>query len=395
MNQQRKPPSGPPHVACIVETSMAFGREILWGVARYVGESGPWTVYIEQRSLTDQAPPWLATWVGDGIISRLTPSQTRRLGARGIPIVDLNDQGPGPCRPHIRSDHRAEGALAAEHLLERGFTSFAFFGYPHFAWSGECRAGFSATLEAAGYLCAHYRLAQRVSWGHQQPSWEVEVEGVARWIQSLPKPLGLMACNDFRGTQALDACRRSGIAVPEEVAVIGVDNEELVCKLACPPLSSVVPNARSIGYEAAALLDRLMRGEPEPATPLSIPPAEVIARHSTDVNAIADPDVAAAMRFIREHACEGIGVEDVLAWVPVSRSVLQRRFRKLLGRSIHGVIAGVRLQRAKKLLVETDLGLAAIAQRTGFSHGENLCAAFRQAVGLPPGTYRREHAQLA
>jgi LacI family transcriptional regulator, galactose operon repressor len=386
--------SGPPHVACIVETSMAFGREILWGVARYVGDSGPWIVYIEQRSLTDQAPPWLATWDGDGIISRLTPSQTRRLGARGIPIVDLNDQGPGPCRPHIRSDHRSEGALAAEHLLERGFTSFAFFGYPHFAWSGECRAGFSATLEAAGYFCAHYRSAQRVSWGHQQPSWEVEVEGVARWIQSLPKPLGLMACNDFRGSQALDACRRAGIAVPEEVAVIGVDNEELVCKLACPPLSSVVPNARSIGYEAAALLDRMMRGEPGPATPVSIPPAEVIARLSTDVNAIADPDVAAAMRFIREHACEGIGVEDVLSRVPVSRSVLQRRFRKLLGRSIHGVIAGVRLQCAKKLLVETDLSLAVIAKRAGFSHVEYLCAAFRQAVGRSPGIYRREHVQL-
>jgi LacI family transcriptional regulator len=222
----------------------------------------------------------------------------------------------------------------------------------------------------------------------------VEVEEVARWIHSLPKPLGLMACNDFRGIQALDACRRAGIAVPEEMAVIGVDNEELVCKLAYPPLSSVVPNARRIGYEAAALLDRLMRGEPEPTIPLAIPPLEVITRLSTDVNAIADPDVAAAMRFIREHACEGIGVDEVLAQVPVSRSVLQRRFRSLLGRSIHAVIAAVRLQRAKQLLVETDLSLAVIAKRTGFSHVEYLCAAFRQAVGLPPGAYRREHAQV-
>ena len=373
---------------------MAFGREILWGVARYLQESGPWTVYIEQRSLTDQAPPWLETWEGDGIISRLAPRQARRLRASGIPTVDLNDQGPGPCRPHIRSDHRAEGALAAEHLLERGFMSFAFFGYPQFAWSRECRCGFTAALQAAGHSCAPYRRAQRVSWGHQQPSWEVEVEGVAQWLQSLPKPLGLMACNDFRGIQALDACRRAEIAVPEEVAVIGVDNEELVCTLAYPPLSSVVPNARRIGYEAAALLDRLMRGEPEPAAPLAIPPTEVITRLSTDVNAIADPDVAAAMRFIREHACEGIGVDEILAQVPVSRSVLQRRFRSLLGRSIHTVIAAVRLQRAKQLLVETDLSLAVIAKRTGFAHVEYLCAAFRQAVGLPPGAYRREHAEL-
>jgi LacI family transcriptional regulator len=381
-------------VACIVETSMAFGREILGGVTRYLQESGPWTVYIEQRSLTDQAPRWLETWEGDGIISRLAPRLARRLHARGIPTVDLNDQGPGPCRPHIRSDYRAEGALAAEHLLERGFTSFAFFGYPQRTRSRECWCGFTATLQATGHGCEHYRRAQRVSWGHQQPSWEVEVEGVAQWIQSLPKPLGLMACNDFRGIQALDACRRAGIAVPEEVAVIGVDNEELVCTLAYPPLSSVVPNARRIGYEAAALLDRLMRGESEPAAPLAIPPTEVITRLSTDVNAIADPEAAAAMRFIREHACEGIGVDEVLAQVPVSRSVLQRRFRSLLGRSIHAVIAAVRLQRAKELLVETDLSLAVIANRTGFSHVEYLCAAFRQAVGLPPGAYRREHSQV-
>jgi LacI family transcriptional regulator len=395
MNQRRKPWSDPPHVACIVETSMAFGREILWGVARYVQENGPWTIYIEQRSVSDRAPPWLKTWDGDGIISRLAPRQTRELRATGIPTVDLNDQGPGPCRPDICSDHRAEGALAAQHLLERGFTAFAFFGYPQFAWSRAFREGLEARLREAGYACHGYRRTQRVSWGHQQASWEVEVEGVAGWIRSLPKPLGLIACNDFRGIQALDACRRSGIAVPEEVAVVGVDNEELVCTLAYPPLSSVVPNARSIGYEAAALLDRLMRGEAAPTTPRLIPPVEVITRLSTDVNAMADTDVAAAMRFIREHACEGIAVRDVLSQVPVSRSVLQRRFRTLLGRTIHGAIAGVRLQRAKQLLIETDLPLSAIAQRTGFSHVEYLCAAFRQATGLPPGTYRREHARLA
>ncbi len=307
--------------------------------------------------------------------------------------MDLNDQGPGPCRPDIRSDHRAEGALAAEHLLERGFTSFAFFGYPRFAWSGECQSGFTARLQAAGHSCQHYRRAERVSWHHQQSSWEREVERVAQWIHSLPKPLGLMACNDFRGIQALDACRRAGIAVPEQVAVIGVDNEELVCKLAYPPLSSVVPNARSIGYKAATLLDRLMKGEPEPAVPLLIPPAEVITRLSTDVNAITDPNVAAAMLFIREHACEGIGVSDVLSHVPVSRSVLQRRFRSLLGRPIHRMIAGVRLQRAKQLLVETDLPLTVIAKRAGFSHAEYLNAAFRQAFGLPPGIYRRGQTQ--
>ena len=231
--------------------------------------------------------------------------------------MDLNDQGPGLCRPHIRSDHRAEGVLAAEHLLERGFTSFAYFGYPQFAWSRDCQRRFSARLRGAGYSCHEYRQAQRVSWGLQQESWEMDVEGVARWITSLPKPLGLMAGNDFRGVQALDGCRRAGIAVPEMVAVIAVNNEELACELAYPPLSSVVPNARSIGYEAAALLDRLMRGEPEPANPIAIRPVEIVTRLSTDISAIVDRDVAEATRFIRENACEGIKVADVLSRVPV------------------------------------------------------------------------------
>jgi LacI family transcriptional regulator len=380
-------------VALIVETAMAFGRGILWGVAQYLRENGPWTVYIEQRSLGGRAPPWLKTWDGDGVVSRLSPRENRRLQLSGLHTVDLNDQGPGPCRPHIQSDHRAEGALAAWHLLERGFRTYAFFGYPRFRWSEGCREGFTGTLHAAGHSCHEYRRAQPVSWGHQQPSWEVEVDGVARWIASLPKPLGLMACNDFRGIQALDACRRAGIAVPEEVAVIGVDNEELVCELAYPPLSSVVPNARGIGYEAAALLDRLMKRDAEPTFQLAVAPVEVITRVSTDVTAMTDPDVAASMRFIREHACEGIGVDDVLAQVPVSRSVLQRRFRSLLGKTVHAVIAGVRLQRAKQLLVETDLTLAVIAKRTGFSHVEYLSAAFRQATGLPPGAYRRKHSR--
>jgi LacI family transcriptional regulator len=351
--------------------------------------NGPWTVYIEQRSLVDPAPPWLESWDGDGVISRLPPRETRLLRAAGIHTVDLNDQGPGQCRPHIQSDHRAEGALGAEHLIERGFASFAFFGYPQFAWSRDCRTGFTATVHAAGHPCHQYRRTQRVSLGHQQPSWELEVEGVADWIRSLPKPLGLMACNDFRGIQALDACRRAGIAVPEEVAVIGVDDEELVCQLAYPPLSSVVPNAPGIGYEAAALLDRLMRGEPEPTASLSIAPVGITTRLSTDVTAIADPEVAAAMRFIREHASEGIGVADVLSRVPVSRSVLQRKFRRFLGRSIHGAIARVKLERVKQLLVETDLPLSVIAKRTGFSHVEYLSATFRQAFGLPPGSYRQ------
>jgi len=384
---------------------MAYGREILRGVSQYIRENGPWTVYLEHRSLQDPEPPWLRNWNGDGIISGAIPPSASLAHAKSIPTVDLNDQGslhgsngkpsPRPSRrqPHIQSDHRAIGAWAAEHLLERGFSHFAFFGYPGFAWSRRILQGFTAAVREAGHFCYHYQDAQVVSWSHQLPAWEAEVDGASRWIAGLPKPLGLMACNDFRGLQALDACRRAGVAVPEEVAVIGADNEVLACELAYPPLSSVIPDCRRIGYEAAALLDGLMQGAPAPSSTLEIPPLGIATRQSTDVTAIADPSVAVAMTFIREHACEGIDVEDVLNHVLVSRSVLQKRFRATLHRTIHEVIAGERLRRVKQLLIETELSLQGIAERSGFSHLEYLSAVFRKATGSTLAVYRKEHTR--
>ena len=202
-----------------------------------------------------------------------------------------------------------------------------------------------------------------------------------------------MAGNDPRGIQLLDACRRAGVAVPEEVAVVGVDNDELVCELAYPPLSSVIPDAVRIGYEAAALLDRLMKGEPAPAAMQTIPPQGLAIRQSSDVTAIADPRLADAMRFIREHACDGIGVDDVLDHLAVSRSVLQRLFRKHFDRTILDTITGVRIARVKQLLTETDLPLAAIAQRAGFSYMEYLSNTFRRQTGWTPSAFRREFAR--
>ena len=389
---KRRERSGPPHVALIVETSMAYGREILHGVAQYIRENGPWTVYFEQRSLLDPAPSWFHDWEGDGIIYGSSFRGSRLARASGIPTVSLDDQRTGPGSAQIRSDHEAIGSLAADHLLDRGYTRFAFFGYPNLDWSRRCYEGFAARVRAEGYACAEYGAAQPVSWGHHLPSWETELNGVSRWIADQPRPLGLMACNDFRGVQALDACRRAGIAVPEEVAVIGVDNEVLACELAYPPLSSVIPDCRRIGYEAAAMLDQFMNGAAVPAETCVIPPLGIVSRQSSDATAIADPAVALAMRFIREHARDGIGVEDVLDRVPVSRSILQRRFRAVLGRTIHDMIAAERLRRVKELLVETDLSLPLVADRAGFTHPEYLSAVFRKATGFTLAAYRRRFA---
>jgi LacI family transcriptional regulator len=391
MNQNHRVRPPLPHVALVVETSTAFGRAILGGIAQYVREYGPWTVYIEQRSLQDRMPPWMKRWNGDGIIARAsTPTSVRELLRTKIPTVDLNDQVRDTGLPQIHTDHAAIARLAAEHMIERGFRHFSFFGFPVFEWSERRQEAFARRVVEVGHTFHEGPPPRRVSWGHQQDSWEDEIDGVARWIKNMPKPFGVMAGNDIRGSQLLDACRRAGVAVPEEVAVVGVDNEELVCQLAYPPLSSVVPDAHGIGYEAAALLDNLMKGKPARESLRLIPPLGVVTRQSSDVTAIPDPRLADALRFIREHACEGISVDDVIDHANLSRSSLQRLFRTVLNKSILDAITDVRMQRVRQLLAQTDLPLTEIAHRTGYAYTEYLSTTFRRESGKSPSAYRRE-----
>jgi LacI family transcriptional regulator len=381
-----------PHVALIVETSTVFGRQVFRGVGIYVRENGPWSVYIEQRSIYDPAPPWLKNWQGDGIISRAAyPELAQLVLHTGIPAVDLQEQVLGLGLPRIVNDNQAIGRMAAEHLLERGFTHFGFIGHPGIGWSEGRFDGFRSAARAAGHEVDRYRGTKTLRRYHQR-SWEKEVDDVAAWVRAMPKPAGIMACNDFRAVQLLDACRRAQVAVPEEAAVIGVDNEPVACEIADPTLSSVVPDAVRIGYEAAALLDSLMRGRRATTAELCLPPTGVVTRRSTDITAITDPLVASALQFIRQHACDGINVEDLLCRLGVSRSVLQRRFRQSTHRSVHDAIIAERLRKVKELAAETSLSLPEIAERTGFVHAEYLSTVFKERTGTTISDYRKSHA---
>jgi len=385
---KRRP--GPPHVALIVETSLAYGRGLLQGIGQYIRENGPWSVYLEQRSLYDPPPPWLHGWKGDGIISRASaPAMAKIIVDTGIATVDLNEEVIGLGLPLIYNDHHLIGRMAAEHLLERGFTHFGYIGFEGIEWSRRRQQGFVATVTARGFRCEVHENPRSMSRHGGHPRWEEELERVARWVGELPKPTGVMACNDFRAVQLLDACRRAAVAVPEQVAVVGVDNEDVACELCNPPLTSVIPDAERIGYEAAQLLDQLMKGQKPSFQEKYVPPRGLVTRQSTDVTAINDPIVAAAVHFIRRHACDGIGVDDVVEASNVSRSVLQRRFRALMTRSIHDVILGIRLERVKQLLTDTTLPLPDIADRTGFNHSEYLSMVFKQRTGQTITAFRR------
>jgi LacI family transcriptional regulator len=376
------------HVALMIETSLVYGRQLLRGIIRYLRSHQPWSVFFELRELGAAPPDWLKDWHGDGIICRPTSPQLADLFKRKrIAVVNLNDVTGHLGLPLIESDHVAIGRLAAEHLLERGFRHFGFCGFSDHAWSGKRREGFADRLTEAGCDCAVYESP----WGGPAAHpWEKEQGQIGRWLAKLPRPAGVMACNDMRGQHVLDACQRVQLGVPENVAVIGVDDDVLLCELCDPPLSSVVPNAERVGYEAAALLDRLMAGEKPTRMESRIEPLGVTTRQSTDVLAIDDPHVASAVRYIREHACHGATVSGVLDHVPLSRTILERRFRKYLGRSPQAEIRAVQLKRVQQLLAETDLRLERIAELAGFEHPEYMSVVFKREIGQTPGDYRRQ-----
>ena len=222
-----------------------------------------------------------------------------------------------------------------------------------------------------------------------QLGWQTQQIDLIAWLQQLPKPVGIMACNDVRGQHVLDACRQADIAVPEEVAVVGVDNDPVICDYCGPPLSSVIPDSRRVGYEAARMLDSIMAGNCPTHRVTMIPPLDIAVRQSSDVLAVDDPDIAAAMRFIREHACQGMTIDDLLKAIPLSRSQLERKFRKHFGRSPQVEVRLVQLKRARQLLAQTDLSLDQVASRVGFAHSEYFSVVFKRHLGETPGQYRR------
>lgn len=270
------------------------------------------------------------------------------------------------------------GRMAATHLMDRGLRSLGCFTFPKHPWAERRARGFREAAAAAG--CAYQ--------GYE-PREEFEERACAAWLRSLPKPAGVMACCDAWGRLISDSCSRLRIAVPEEVAIVGIDNDEVQCELTSPPMSSVIIPAVSLGDTAARLAAELLaKGEAARRT-VVVPPAGVAVRASTDTMAIGDREVAAAVRYIADHAAEGATVREVLQHVPADRRTLERRFRLHVGRTMLAEIRRVRIEQAKRLLVVSDLPVADIAERCGFSGPTHLGVAFRQELGVTATTYRR------
>jgi len=372
-----------PEVAVLVDTSRSYGRDIVRGIRCYVAEHGPWSLYLEPRDLHSQFPVWLKKWKGDGILSR-TVDETllRQLKATKLPVVELRTTVLKHPFPFVGMDNSVVGERVAQHLRNRGFQHFACVLDDSENFFIERSELFAQTVRGLGCECPVFH-SQRQHWGQHQRE-------LASWLRDLPKPGGVFAVNDQMGFWVLDAARRFGIAVPEEVAVVGAENDNMLCETASPPLSSVRLRGQAVGYHAAKLLDEWMAGRriPQPAERHYLLPGDIVVRQSSDIVAVEDARIAAALRFIRQHATEQIDVPRIAREAALSRTVLERRMKVLIGRSPEE-INRLRFAAVEKLLAQTDLTLDAIAARCGFTHPQYMAEAFKKRQGITPGEFRK------
>lgn len=372
-----------PNVALLIETTRSYGRNVLRGIGDYTRVYGPWLFHLPV-SVPVTSIPSNDEWDGTGIIAQphQDPRLVRELTDCGIPVVSLSGPPGAGGLPAVRPNQEAVADLALAHFRDRGFIRFAYCGIPsERGWppTGEL---FRQRVEAAGFSCDIYLPA------YDPEARTLRLNHMSKWVKGLQKPIALLAGNDLRAREVLDACRLASLHVPEEVAVLGVGDDELICEMAAPPLSSVIHNARRVGYEAAAMLDRLMLGQ-KVAADLVIDPIGVKARQSSDLLAIEDSEVAKAVRFIRENACAGIRVDDVLEQVALSRRALEKRFQHCVGRPPHTEIRRVQLERVKELLVGSEYKLERIAEIAGFSSAQYLAGLFHRVMKMTPGAWRQ------
>ncbi|MGL4943097.1 MAG: substrate-binding domain-containing protein [Thermoguttaceae bacterium] len=373
-----------------IETSRSFGRDILTGISRYLLENPGWSITFEPHGFLEAPSSVMHEWQGDGIITRTaTQEQGDLLYSKGVPLVELCGQGT-TFVPDVRTDERAEAKLVLQHFREARLEHLAVFGYGNVWWTVRRAAALQSVLETdAEELHVFPTLGKGPPVCY--PVIEREDELILpTWLANLPKPIGIWCVGDVRAIQLLEACKRLGLAVPDEVAILGTTNDAILCCILTPNLSSLELDAKQIGYEAARRLDAKMRGETF-SNAVEVKPLGIVVRQSTDVFHSEDADLARAIRFIRDNALDGISVYDVIRATGLSRSTLQRKFKKVLDTNPAREILRIRIEYAKRLLLETDINLETIAMKIGFDTLEYFVQAFRRECGITPARFRQQH----
>lgn len=388
---QRREPAR--RVILIYDASQPFDIKVIQGVADFVRTHPGWRLFFHEGADAVRQPPHFEGWPADGVICSCRVAGIAT-GNRdwGVPVVAFggtwsDNAACDACLHCVAADQIAVGRLGAEHLLKRGFRQLAFCGYGgngEHVWSAKRAEAFTRRATEAAVPCETFSPD-----GASAP-WPTLHQKLAEWLGTLPRPVGLMAANDRRARQIIEACHHLGLSVPEDVAVLGVDDDPVICELCQPTISSIDQSGRRIGRDAAELLSALMRGEPHGRGPRVVQPGGISERRSTDIIAVQDKLAAAALALVRSRACEGIKIADVADALAISRSTLQTRFKHAVGRTIHDEMRRVRIDTARRLLSDTDTPIKQVADQSGFRTVQHLTAVFRQVMGITPARYREE-----
>jgi LacI family transcriptional regulator len=376
-----------PRVAVLVDTSTSWGRRVVKGINNYTLKHEAWQLFVEARGLEEriQVP---SGWEGEGVIARVgNEMMSADLRARRLPVVNVSGiQLRGISFSQVTTDVNALAGLALRHFLDRGFRQFAYFSLLGLSYVATQQQAFIAAVKKSGHECDVYGVKPH---GGAEPDWNLDSAELQTWLKALPKPVGILTWNADSGRQLIYACELAGLHVPEEVAILSGSDDDLLCEVSHIPMSAILVAAEQIGYQAAELLDRLMKGKAVPKKPLLLPPLGVTTRQSTETMALRDAALVKALSFIRENAARLIQVEDVTRQAGVSRRGLERRFVQALGRTPAEEIRRVHLERAKKLLLETDLPIPEVASGSGFGSPEYMTYVFRSEFKQTPLKYRK------
>ncbi|MBD1387811.1 DNA-binding transcriptional regulator [Neiella sp. HB171785] len=381
-------------ITLLFNANKVYDRQVIEGIGEYLQASqADWDIFFEDdfRCRIDR----IRDWMGDGIIADYDdPEIVAATKDLDIPVIGVggsyHDPSKYPNMPYVATDNAGLVKAAYEHLREKGLEQFAFYGLPEspqMRWAQERELAFKELVQADGYNGEVYRGTLTTP-----ENWRYAMNRIADWLQRLPHPIGIIAVTDARARHLLQVCERLGLIVPDKVAVIGIDNEDLARYLTRVPLSSVNQGCKNMGYEAAKLLHRELQDKPVKRSRILIPPQGVVERQSTDFKALKDAYVIQAMHFIRHNACKGIKVDQVLDFVGISRSNLEKRFRDERGHSIHTEIHESKLQRAQQLLRSSELPTAEIASLCGYPSLQYMYAVFKKDLGQTPKEYRNNRS---
>ena len=380
-------------IILLSDFSEEYNKNLLRGITRYSKDHGPWTfckmpTYYRETLGIDGILKWAQEWEANGIIGQFyNGEEVEKFTKARIPVIAQDFKERFTDIPNITGAYRETGALGADYFLKKGFKNFAFYGFGNIVWSRERAEGFEEKIQEAGFDVHYYE--NKDSRGVDL--WYYKPSALSDWLKSLPKPVALMACDDNQGHHITEAARHAGIRIPDELAVLGVDNDEMICDLSDPPLSSIELDSEKSGYEAARLMEQMIEDQVCCADDIVVNATQVVTRHSTDIFASKDKYIVSALKYIHGNLDKNLKVDQVLKEVPLSRRSLEKRFIMTTGYPVYEYIYNQRIEKFTQKLLETDMTIFEIAVDLGLSDSKNIARQFKQIKGVTPMEYRKQH----